>query len=62
MPFDPIDADPPDIGLALEDRDVGGLGIHLVLNLVDEISYQRLDEKNVITFEKKLAVENPPSD
>ncbi len=43
-PFDPRDAPPRD--LDVENPDVGGLGLTLVLDLVDSLSYQREDESN----------------
>jgi len=53
-PFNPFDADTPDTGLALEDRTLGGLGIHLVLKVMDKVAYQRRTDKNVLTLVKKL--------
>jgi sigma-B regulation protein RsbU (phosphoserine phosphatase) len=54
IPFNPFDADTPDTGLALEERTPGGLGIHLVLKVMDKVAYQRRTEKNVLTLVKKL--------
>ncbi len=54
IPFNPFDADTPDTGLALENRIPGGLGIHLVLEVMDKVSYQRRIDKNVVTLVKKL--------
>jgi sigma-B regulation protein RsbU (phosphoserine phosphatase) len=54
MPFNPLDADTPDTSLALEERAPGGLGVHLVLNVMDKITYQRRTGKNVLTLVKKL--------
>jgi anti-sigma regulatory factor (Ser/Thr protein kinase) len=48
-PFDPLGHASPDLSLALEDRPIGGLGIHLVRSLADEISYRREGDKNVVT-------------
>ncbi len=45
--FDPLsDAPQPDLDAVLEDRMVGGLGIHLVLEMLDEVNYQRCGEHN----------------
>jgi sigma-B regulation protein RsbU (phosphoserine phosphatase) len=57
IPFNPFDADTPDTSLALEDRAIGGLGIHLILNVMDKVSYQRRTDKNVLTMVKKLTNE-----
>ena len=53
-PFDPTAAPPVDISLPVEDRPVGGLGIHLVRHLMDAVRYERRDGKNVLTLEKNL--------
>ncbi|MEE8350848.1 MAG: SpoIIE family protein phosphatase, partial [Rhodospirillales bacterium] len=53
-PFNPLNMEAPDTGLSLEDRDAGGLGIHLVRNLVDDVSYQRRIDKNILTMVKHL--------
>jgi serine/threonine-protein kinase RsbW len=48
-PFDPLAQAKPDTELKLEDRPIGGLGIHFVRNLVRDIAYQRLDGVNRLT-------------
>ena len=48
--FDPTAAPKADLTASLEDRPVGGLGIHLVRSIMDSISYKRLDGKNVLTM------------
>ena len=46
-PFDPLtDAPEPDTESSIEDRAVGGLGIHLVRTMMDEVSYRREENKN----------------
>ena len=49
-PFNPLESEPPDVGLSLKDQKMGGLGIYLVLNVMDKINYERQGEKNIITF------------
>jgi sigma-B regulation protein RsbU (phosphoserine phosphatase) len=49
IPFDPFSLAEPDTGLSVEERDVGGLGIHLVRNLMDEVSYERIADRNIVT-------------
>ena len=39
---------------ATDERQVGGLGIHLIRQIVDEIRYERKDERNIITLVKKI--------
>ncbi len=48
-PFDPLGYPAPDLALAPGDRPIGGLGIHMVRSLADEISYRREAGKNVVT-------------
>ncbi len=53
-PFDPLtDAPPPDLDSALEDRVPGGLGIHLVLTMMDEVRYRREQDRNHLTLIKR---------
>jgi anti-sigma regulatory factor (Ser/Thr protein kinase) len=54
-PFDPLQVPPPDLSLPLERRPIGGLGIHLIRNLMDEISYARQAGRNVLKMAKRLA-------
>jgi len=54
-PFDPTKADDADITLSAEERQIGGLGIHLVKNIMDEMTYERTsDGRNVLTLVKKI--------
>lgn len=50
--FDPLAVEAPDTTLALEARDVGGLGVHLVRRLMDEVRYERRDGRNRLRFSK----------
>ena len=52
--FDPTQQEAPDITLSAEERAIGGLGIHLVRQIMDEISYERKDNKNILTLVKQL--------
>lgn len=54
MKFDPTKAPEADITLSLEDRPIGGLGIFLIRQIMNEVSYERIDGKNVLTLSKKL--------
>ncbi|MFQ3573835.1 MAG: ATP-binding protein [Thermodesulfovibrionales bacterium] len=47
-PFNILDSEDPDISLDIADREVGGLGIWLVKNLSDEITYSRDRDKNTL--------------
>ena len=52
--FDPTAAPEADITLGVEDRPIGGLGIYLVRNIMDSVSYERTDGKNILSMTKKL--------
>lgn len=52
IPFNPLSQRKPDTSLSIEDREIGGLGIHLVKNLADECGYQRKIDKNVLSLMK----------
>lgn len=52
VPFDPLLKDDPDISLSAEDRAIGGLGIFMVKNSMDEVKYERKDGMNVFTMVK----------
>ena len=53
-PFNPLNAPLPDIGASLDDRPIGGLGIHLVRSVMSSVEYRRQDGKNVLTMKKLL--------
>ena len=57
MPFNPLDAETPDTTLSLEEREIGGLGIHMVRTMMDSISYERDVDKNVATVVKNISSE-----
>lgn len=52
--FNPLEKDDPDLSTSAQDRKIGGLGIFIVKNLVDDIRYQRLNNENVLEFIKQL--------
>jgi sigma-B regulation protein RsbU (phosphoserine phosphatase) len=54
IPFNPLGVETPDTELPLEERRIGGLGIHLVRNMMDKVSYRRRIDKNVITVVEYL--------
>lgn len=54
LPFDPTSAPDVDVSLPLAERNVGGLGIHLVRSLIDEITYSHGEGRNCITLIKNL--------
>lgn len=55
-PFDPTAKADADTTLSAEERPIGGLGIHLVRQLMDSLSYERTDDgKNILTMSKRVA-------
>ena len=52
--FNPLDQPAPDLDLPLEQRQPGGLGIHLVKEFMDDYAYEYRDERNIVTLRKKL--------
>lgn len=53
VPFDPTRAEMPDVTLSAEERNIGGLGIFLVEQLMNKVAYEREGESNVLTMEWK---------
>ena len=53
-PFNPLEVPLPDISKPLEEREVGGLGIFFVRELMDDVVYERAEGKNILTMKKKL--------
>jgi serine/threonine-protein kinase RsbW len=53
--FDPLLAPPADVSKSVEERSIGGLGIHLVRSLAASMKYVRLDGKNIL----QLDITNP---
>ncbi|OQW44867.1 MAG: hypothetical protein A4C66_01700 [Nitrospira sp. HN-bin3] len=59
IPFNPLTAAPPDLSLLLHEREIGGLGIHLVRSMFDEVIYHRNVGRNVLTVKKKMLSTSP---
>ncbi len=53
-PFDPLQVPPPDLEADLQDRQIGGLGLHFVHELMDTIDYQHQHGENRLTLHKRL--------
>ena len=53
-PFDPTTKEDADLDVSPMDREQGGMGILIVKNIMNEVSYQRLGEMNQLTMKKKL--------
>lgn len=55
-PFNPLEAPEPDTTQALQERSIGGLGIHIVKGLMNHIEYERKEGRNVLVLRKRLDV------
>jgi anti-sigma regulatory factor (Ser/Thr protein kinase) len=53
-PFDPLGMDAPNTALSTQARRIGGLGIHLVRRIMDEVTYHRRADRNVMVLTKRL--------
>ena len=51
-PFSPLDVPPPDLDAPIEDRPIGGLGLHIVRAMMDLVEYRRQAGRNVLTLTK----------
>lgn len=61
-PFNPLNKNDPDIELSAEERQIGGLGIFLVKQLSEKVTYQRLNDKNHLTIIVSIKLTEDSSD
>lgn len=55
VPFDPTDGDDDvDISSSAEERPIGGLGIFLIKQMMDEVRYMRQGDMNILTMKKQI--------
>lgn len=60
-PFDPLgEVKPAVIEGSIDERPIGGLGLHFVRTLMDEVSYQRQGDHNQLTLVKNIGQQNKP--
>jgi anti-sigma regulatory factor (Ser/Thr protein kinase) len=52
--FNPLEAPPPNVQANAEERPIGGLGIFMVIKMMDKVEYERKEEKNLLTIRKKI--------
>lgn len=57
-PFNPLLQQQPDIELPAEERPVGGLGIFLISQIMDEMNYARQKDQNILTLKKSIYYEH----
>ena len=58
IPFNPFMRDEPDTSLSLDDREIGGLGLHLVKQMMDEVSYMRFTDTNMVRLVIKAGAQD----
>ena len=54
LPFDPLAHPAPQLDVSLTQRRGGGLGIHLIRHLTDNVSYHRINGKNCLRMTKRI--------
>lgn len=54
-PFDLSETPEADVEATLEDRDVGGLGLFLVHQMMDQVEYERVESRNIVTLTKNMS-------
>ena len=52
--FDPTAKEDPDPDVHPADRELGGMGIYIVKNIMNEVTYQRLEGRNLLTMKKEI--------
>ena len=52
--FDPTDKDDADPNINPAEREIGGMGIYIVKNIMNKVTYQRLEGKNLLTMKKTI--------
>lgn len=53
-PFNPLEKEDPDITLSAAERDIGGLGLYLVKKIIEKVTYEYRDGKNILTIQDSL--------
>jgi anti-sigma regulatory factor (Ser/Thr protein kinase) len=54
-PFNPVEFKTPEVSCSIEECKIGGLGIHIIRKLMDDICYERSENKNVLKLKKGIA-------
>ncbi len=54
IPYDPVAREDPDVTLPASQRDIGGLGIFMTKQIMDDVAYEYKDGQNILTLKKRL--------
>ncbi len=57
IPFDPLSRQTPSVSLPIEEKPVGGLGIHMVKQFMDHVEYHRHLDCNIVVFSKSASAQ-----
>ena len=52
--FNPLEKEEPDLNSSVQERKIGGLGIFIVRNIMDDVKYERVNDENVLEIIKNL--------
>ena len=52
--FNPLLAPPPDLDVPIDRRPIGGLGIHIMRTMMDDLEYKRVNGQNLLTVRKRV--------
>ncbi|MBQ3105696.1 MAG: ATP-binding protein [Lachnospiraceae bacterium] len=53
-PYNPLEKEDPDITLPVQERQIGGLGVYMVKKLMDEVTYEYRDGRNILVITKEI--------
>ena len=54
VPFNPLEREFPDFSIPMEERKIGGLGIFMVIQYMDDVAYEHTGGENLLTVRKNL--------
>ena len=54
QPFNPIDVPTPDLDAPIDERRIGGLGVHIVREMMDTLEYAREGDRNILRLRKRV--------
>lgn len=57
IPYNPLAKGDPDVTLPAQEREVGGLGIYMVKNIMDDVAYAFQDGHNILKLRKKIELQ-----
>ncbi len=57
IPYNPLAKADPDVTLPAQEREIGGLGIYMVKNIMDDVAYAYQDGRNILKLRKKIELQ-----